>query len=216
MFSCIYRCFVHISESFEGTASKADLCSPSRRTSEVPPRLVLSTLSVNTKTAKPPFPHRRFGLRVPTKTLSCKKGRTLVILKYSSYFLLTALYLSCIESIGLSFPGSSNRLREKIKLERIVTASGLPQMALVRRFQSIAIAVVSTLLFLILLQFLVANTSIRVVPLALSNSSLPELRPYIPESIWWTSETKLEPRFAYALYATDEAYFCNAVCDDDE
>ncbi|PSN71256.1 nucleotide-diphospho-sugar transferase [Corynespora cassiicola Philippines] len=76
-------------------------------------------------------------------------------------------------------------------------------MALVRRFCSLAIAVVSICLFLVLLQFFSANTSLRLVHHTLN--------PYIPENIWWTSETELEPRFAYAQYATDGTYFCNAL-----
>ncbi|KAF2011833.1 glycosyltransferase family 8 protein [Aaosphaeria arxii CBS 175.79] len=88
-------------------------------------------------------------------------------------------------------------------------------MALVRRFQSIIIAVLSVFLLLLAFQFLAANVSFALVESGANNASIqlvhPGLRPYVPDHIWWTSETKLEPKFAYAQYATDEAYFCNAL-----
>ncbi|KAH7394623.1 hypothetical protein BKA66DRAFT_438432 [Pyrenochaeta sp. MPI-SDFR-AT-0127] len=66
-------------------------------------------------------------------------------------------------------------------------------MALLRRFQSVAIAFVSTTLFLVLLQVLAENTSFTLIHPVPNNSSPqlihPGLRPYIPERIWRTPET---------------------------
>lgn len=77
-------------------------------------------------------------------------------------------------------------------------------MGLSRRVRSLVIATISTFVFLVLLQLVATNTSFRLTDTA-------QLSPYIPKSIWWTSETNSEPTFAYAQYATDGTYFCNAV-----
>ncbi|KAH7111097.1 glycosyltransferase family 8 protein [Dendryphion nanum] len=87
-------------------------------------------------------------------------------------------------------------------------------MLFVRRFQSVAVAVGSVFLFLVLFQFFAANVSFKFINSAANNGSIqlihPSLEPFIPSRIWWTSETK-PVNFAYAQYATDEVYFCNAL-----
>ncbi len=88
-------------------------------------------------------------------------------------------------------------------------------MIIARRIQSIVVSVLITLSIILLLQTFAGNASFRLISPAVGNSShalnLTHLQKYIPDRIWWTSETALEPNFAYAQYATDGSYFCNAV-----
>ena len=85
-------------------------------------------------------------------------------------------------------------------------------MRLLRKFNSLFIATFATFTFLVLLRSVTTNSYPHFTWHLPSNASLSRHSPFIPEQIWWTSETKLEPSFAYVQYATDKAYFCNAVC----
>ena len=89
-------------------------------------------------------------------------------------------------------------------------------MVLLRRFQSFALGVVGTLATIGFLYALAAHTSLRFIPPLSVNGTFignwtKTTGKYVPDRIWWTSETHLEPEFAYAQYATNEQYFCNAV-----
>jgi hypothetical protein len=88
-------------------------------------------------------------------------------------------------------------------------------MVSARRFQSVLLAVVGTLTTVVILHTIAAHTSVKLIPSFVGNHTALAgnwtLGRYVPDRIWWTSETHLEPKFAYAQYATNEQYFCNAV-----